>query len=493
MAACALLILTAAPVYGQGFSPVFNQRDDQYRLLGLKRAKDAFEVARAEYERQQELFDRDLITRAQLERGRSSFSDAEVNYQQSLLAVLFEEQFLSVTDAVKYRADDGAKHVRITLANTSGGSAEFQKLLNIEEELFRSLQPDLIHNIYVSIMNDDGAVVSRPYEAKIDQLRYGEPATIDFVLLQDLDAVTINIIYSNGSERRLKIFLAKDASVNQVVVQSEQFSQEVDLGQSASFDLTLELFSGSREPYRLAVVNLPSQIGRFFKDPSGSVRLSQVKFTESTQSKRAALEISLPDRPTDDVTMDEPITFYVLVIPQNKTKLFAERRDAMWSEAAIAELDVGSVRLELIPRGRGELLVRAPILYHSIIPGEQVTMTIDLINEGTRRLDNIAFDVDLPLHWTRKLVPDVIATLNVAEEARIIATFTPPDDVSEGKYDIRLRSSAMSNNQPVNGEDKTVSVAVRAEASIFGIGLLVLLLVGVVGGMVFFGIRLSRR
>ena len=36
-------------------SSFFNQRDDQYTLLGLKRAKEAYDVAKTEYDRQLEL------------------------------------------------------------------------------------------------------------------------------------------------------------------------------------------------------------------------------------------------------------------------------------------------------------------------------------------------------------------------------------------------------------------------------------------------------
>lgn len=490
------LLLAAVPsaptALGQNYNP-FNQRDDKYRLLGLKRAKEAYDVARAEYDRQQELFKRDLITQTDLDRAKSVYSDAEVNYQQSLLAVLFEEQYVSVTGAVKYQAEDGVKHVRMTLANNSGGSAEFRKLLNIDDELFRSLQPDIINNVYVSIQNDDGAIISQPYEAKIDQLIYGKPQVLDFTMLQDLDEVSIYMIYSNGTERTMKIFLQKDETVDRVAVQSEQFSQEIELGGSSSFDLTLELFSGTRKPYTLAVVNLPEQIGRYFSNPGGQVRLSQVKFTESTQSKRAALSITMPDRPTDEVAMDKPIAFYVLVLPREKSDALGDTRTTVLTEDEIKAMDAGYVRLEVVPRGKGELLVRAPLLYHSITPGERVDMSIDLVNEGTHRLDNIVVEADLPLSWRKELSPEVIQTLDIGQDKRMQLTFFPPDDIAEGKYDIRLRTTGMSNNEPISGEDKSVTVEVREKANVFGTVIIVLLLLGVVGGMVFFGVRLSRR
>ncbi len=486
------VLAIAATAAGQNYSS-FNQRDDQYRLLGLKRAREAFEFARSDFERQQELFNKSLITSLELERARNSFSDAEVNYQQSLLAVLFEQQFVSVLKAIKYYADDGSRHVRLTLANTSGGTEEFHKLVNIEDELFRSLQPDVVHNVYVSIMNDDNAIIGQPYEAKVTQLTHGKPKTLDFLLLEDLDAVTIYIIYGNGTQRSMKVFLQKDATGNKVAVQSEQFSQEVELGQEASFDLTLELFSGTSNTFSLEVVNLPQQINRYFATTDGRARLSQLKFTESSRTKRAILSVSLPDRPSDEVAMDTPIPFFVLVLPREKARSIPDLHTRNWTESELEALDVGLVRLELLPRGRGRLLVRAPQLYHSIDGDGTATFAVELLNEGTHRLDNVEIKVDLPLNWTRDIDPLSISSLAISEERRVNLAFTPPEDVAPGKYEIRVRTSGMSNNQPVTGMDKTVTVEIRPDTNVAGTAFIVLLVIGLVGGIVVFGVRLSRR
>lgn len=487
-----LTLLAGPPARAQSQVP-FNQRDDQYRLLGLKRAKEAYEVARAEYDRQKGMFNRSLITQADLERAHSVFSDAEVNYQQSLLAVLFEQQYVSVREAVKVQGADGKKHVRLKVANMSGGSAEFRQLVEVEDDLFRALQPDVVHNVYVSILNGDGAIISQPYEAKIDMLRHGEPRTLDFTLLQDLDAVTVYLIYSNGTERNFKVFLQKDASVNRVLVQSEQFSQEVPLGKTASYDLILELFSGESDTYSLEVANLPREIARYFSDPSGKVRLSQLRFTESTRAKPATLQVTLPARPSDAVAMDRPITFFALVIPRSQKRELGDLEAKIWSEDEIKALDVGYVRLELLPRGKGELLVRAPILFHSIAAGDEVHMTADLYNEGSNRVDDITFDVELPLEWNKVIRPARVATLGIGEDARVELTFTPPMGVSEGRYDIRLRTQGTSDNQPIEGEDKTITVEVRATTSLFGTGFILVLLVGLVGAVVVWAVRLSKR
>jgi len=471
----------------------YNSRDDKYRLLGLKRAKEAYEAARRDYERQTEMFKRQLISQAELDRQRNIFADAEVNYQQSLLTVLFEQQFVSVARAVKYQAPNGTKHVRVTIANASGETAEFQKLLNIDDELFRSLQPDVVTNVYVSISNSDGAIVSQPYEAKIPRIRYGHPEILDFQLLQDLDAVTVNLIYGNGSSRTMKIFLQKDVSVNRVAVQSQQFSQEVELGTSATFDLTLELFSGVSNTFSLEVLNLPPQIDRFFKDPASSARLSQFKFTESSNTRKAALEVSLPDRPTDGVPMDTPISFFVVVIPRQTAQSIPDLQSRQWTQEEVERLNVGYAKLELTPRGKGQLVVRAPQLFHSTRAGVPVEMTVELVNEGTRRLDNVEVKIDPPLNWGKQAVPPLLASLGIGEEQRMRLTFTPPPDVAVGRYEIRLRTSGLSDNRPVNAEDKTVTVEIAAETNLLGTGLLVVLILALVAGIVVLGIRLSRK
>ena len=62
-----------------------------------------------------------------------------------------------------------------------------------------------------------------------------------------------------------------------------------------------------------------------------------------------------------------------------------------------------------------------------------------------------------------------------------------------GKYDIRVRTTGMSDHQPVTGEDKTITVEIRAGSHLFGTTVVLLLLVGVLGGVVAFAVKLSRR
>jgi len=88
--------------------------------------------------------------------------------------------------------------------------------------------------------------------------------------------------------------------------------------------------------------------------------------------------------------------------------------------------------------------------------------------------------LDIPLNWTKTIEPQVIPKLDIDEEQRVNLKITPPADVSVGRYEVRLRTTGLSDNQPVNAEDKTAIMEIQAETSVIGTVLLVLLILGLV-------------
>ncbi len=471
----------------------FNQRDDTYPLLGLRRAKEAFDTQKVEYERQKELYDKKLIAEADLERAFRNYSEAEVNFQQSLLAVIFEQQYIVVSRAVKYQKDNRKKGVRLTLENASKGSGEYEKLIGIDDSLFTLLKPDIVNNIYISLLNDENAIISQPYERKIDQLVFGKPKTVNFELLQELDAVTVSLIYGNGSQQSRKIYLQKDDSENIASIKPEQFSQEVELSGNTDYRMSLELFSSDANTFKLEAVNLPSEINRYFVDPATDNRLSQFQFTEGVNTREAALRIFLPERPTDNVKIDEGLTFFAISIPRERIEEIGDVSRRQMTEEEIQALNVGYAKLELVPRGIGEILVRAPLLSFTIKPDEEVVVNLEVVNEGTRSLNNVRVEADPPLNWTDTISPDVIQTLDINEEQQVQLRFKPAPNVAPGRYEVRVQTTSLSDDLPIRGEDKTISIQIEAEANVFGTLIVVVLIIGLVLAIIIFGIRLSRR
>jgi uncharacterized membrane protein len=120
-------------------------------------------------------------------------------------------------------------------------------------------------------------------------------------------------------------------------------------------------------------------------------------------------------------------------------------------------------------------------------------MKITVLNDGTRMLDNIKVTTENPLNWKSVIRPDVITTLAPGKEQEVLLSLLPPDDVNVGAQEVKIKTQAMVNNRAVETEDKTVRIQVEARTPMLGTIMLVLLLIGVLVGIVVFGIKISRR
>jgi hypothetical protein len=470
-----------------------NQRDDSFPLLGLKRAYAAYERAKNEFERNQQLLSKGLISESQFEQLKSNFFDAEVNYQQSLLVLLFEKQFVSVRKALKVRESSGKKRVEITLENTSGLSSEYQHLIPSGDSLFQAMRPETIYNVYVSLSNDQNAIISQPYEQKIAVLEFGKPKTLSFEILQDVDELTVNIIYGNGSTRNPKVFLQKDASMNRVLFQAQQFSQEGELNGNTTFGLDLELFSGENTAYKLEVVNLPLSLNRYFVERGSSTRLSSIRFNESAKTRQTDLKVFLPDRVDNRIQMDIALPFFVVAIPVDRLNEFSDLQTKNWTANELESKNIGFTRLELIPRGVGRLIAKAPQLFVSGKAGEAITLEFQVKNDGTRNLNSVEFELDIPFGWEFNFNPKRLDQLDVREEKTVQLTIIPKEDAGVGRYEARLKTSSISDNTPLLAEDKIFTIELPAEVSAGSTLFILILLVGLLGGLVYGGMKLSKK
>ena len=487
----------ALPGYGQYFT---ERNDETYLILALKKQKARFDAARVEYIAAVELKQRNLIALNEFERIKTNYINEEISYQQAMLRVIFDQPHILIEEAVKYQAEDGKKRVRLTLRNTTGGVADYEKLVQTDESVFDpALQPDKINNVFISLHESTeagavGPIISQPYEDKIETLRFGDSARVDFLLLKDVEEVIVSMTYAGTTDRK-HIYLQKDASANRVIVSSPNFSQESYLGESATYSLELERFSNENDVFRLAVVNLPRQITYNFLDPTSVQiqRLSQVNFTQGVTSKQLALTAYLPERSDAQVEIDKTITFYALVLPQEVWRDVQTLDSKSFTEKEVDGLNAGKVKLELIPRGVGRIEVRALNLYHEIRTDEDVSMDITVLNDGTRRLDNIRIRTNMPPNWQSDIQPDVISDLMPAKESIVKLQFLPPENVDVGDYEIQIQTQALADNRPVETQDKTVRIHISALTNLWLSASLVLCVIGVLVGIVWYSVKLTRR
>ena len=191
--------------------------------------------------------------------------------------------------------------------------------------------------------------------------------------------------------------------------------------------------------------------------------------------------------------IDQPIVFYAVAVTSENYEAMENELSGTLTEEELSDIRGGKIRLELIPRGVGRLEVRATNLYHEITGSDTVHMDITVRNYGTRIVDNIRIRTENPLNWTSSVEPVLIPSLSPEEETMVSINIVPPPDVNVGAQEVRIRTEAYADNRRVETEDKTVRIQVNARTSVGWTLLLVLLLIGLVVGIVVFGIKISRR
>ncbi|HUI30358.1 MAG TPA: NEW3 domain-containing protein [Candidatus Acidoferrales bacterium] len=472
---------------------LYNPNDERFKSLYLEKVQSDYRLQKETYDRQRILFDKGLISKQEFEQSEAAFKTAQVTYQQAVLSVAFEQPHITIDKAVKHQSRNGKTWVKLTLRNTTGG------IVSGNDSTFEgmdNLRTDRIANVYVSLLNDEHAVVSQPYEAKIPVMKYNEPVTVDFVLLQDLDYVTVKEVRGDKSEER-KILLQMDESANRVLITLDQFSQEVDLGSDATFGLTLALFSDRSYAYRLGVVNLPRQIScDFFDTQAGggrNARVSQVKFCQDASTRQVSLAAYLPDRyDSTSFTVDKPIDFFAVAIPEGPgAEDFDQTR--MYAASDLDKLHISYARLEIVPRGTGKISVRTTNYYQEIKPGDRVNMTLTVHNDGTRTLDNVRTRTDLPAEWMATISPDLIESLSPGKDQTVSVTLIPPARLAIGDYEATMKTIGFAGNKQIDGENKSIRIHVSPSGNVLETAMPLMLILGILVGVVTFGIRMSRR
>jgi hypothetical protein len=487
LAAVLLVVLTLAAQ---------TQESQNMKLLRLKSAQLSLELKKADFDRYLKLKEEGLTSESDFAQRQTAYLQAQVDYQQALISFMGSEARISVASAVKFQDRSGKKFVRVTLRYASKELKELANLKISAEDLFPLDFMKEIKDVYVSLLSE-GKVISDPYEKTIASLPIETEREVTFQLLKDVENLDISVSYS-GKTEATSVYLQKGVSANMVTVNSAQFSQEADLESTATYDLSLEKFSGEANVFKLEAVNLPTQITYEFSDPTTSARLSQIKFSEGITSLKLQLKLFLPKNPDERVVLDKPLEFFVLALDNDQTEKLRGLEAAAGGAGgigpdAIETLKSGSVKLELIPRGVPKVEVQAVNLYHEIKVGETIGMDVTIRNTGTRKLNNVRVFCDLPLNWRVVITPDLIATLEQNKDEVVKINFLPPDDVSVGDYEPKIRTDALADNRRVESEDKIVRIHISSKANVLGIGALVLLLVGLLVGIVVFGIKLTRR
>lgn len=471
----------------------------QQKIIELRQKDLALQTARQKRDASKELYEKGLKSKLDYEADEIAYKQAQAGYQHAYLALFSEVPHISIVSAVKSQTGDGRKSVKLIIKNTSAPNLDYSQLgiTNPEVPLPDELKLMELTNTVVSLKNEKNTIISEPYEAVIPVFKVGEEKTLYFNLLDDVDTGLVSLTYAGKTEDR-PVFLQKDASANIVSVQSTQYSQEADLGGSSIYDLRLERFTKGSSVFKLQPINLPTQIQyEFLESREGTSRLSQYRFPEGETTKKIALKLYLPELANErdlaeaDITIDKPIAFYVLVLDQALADRYPPERK--YREGDIAKIAAGKVRLELIPRGVGKIEVLLNNYFQQIKMGENIALITTIKNSGTRRVDNIRINTELPYNWSSHIEPDIIPALEVNKEARVNIRIKPPPDVGVGEYQIKIKTDAFAGQRKVQSEDKLDTVRIDAQTNVWLTVGLWGGLVALVLGIVVFGVKITRR
>jgi hypothetical protein len=475
-----------------------NQLQLKQTELELTRVKMELSAARRHLELMQTLAKSKVATGKELEDAQKNLDECmitvkqeELKLEQARIDILDDATSVTVLEAKKYRTKDEKRMVSVTVINDSnanrvGVTFESNPKVTLSDLL-------TLHDICISLRKS--SIIAEPYEAKIQKLALGEKATLTFQLLKDEDDVAVNIRWGQKSVTQ-EVYMKKEASEAFPSLIAAQFSQEGNLGQKIQYGLELEKLSEKDESYRLVVLNLPVQVTSSFVDPNTKAKMMQITFSSTLTKQQLQLELSIPEK-LDAAMVDQTITFYILVTNSAAMKdinvLREKYKNAPIDEKEIEKLGGSKVRLELIPRGVGEIQIVSGNRYQEIQLGDAANFRIDLHNTGTLNLMNAKLTVDVPYLWKETLSPVSIPEIKPGNKEPVMISLTLPPNVGAGEYELRVGAEAENGTEKIKAIEKSVSIRVGTKTNAMGNAILIGGLILLVVGIAVASIRISRR
>ncbi len=468
----------------------------QESLLLLAERSASLQSNKEELDAIKELYDEGFIalqkykqTRNRYGQARLNFEQAEIQLEQVKLDLLKNATHITVRQARKYKTADNRTMVEIVLENASATRNALLVDDALSEGELRTLLK--VENIYVSLLN--GPIVGEPYEVRVPSLDVGASQSLHFRLLSDVDAISVRLNYLD-IEDSISLLLQKGSEQDLPSINSAQFAQEGALEQTVSFALTLQWLSDEERNFALSVVGLPRRINYAFYN--GNAKVNQVKFDQNTSRVQLRLQLSMPDK-LDPRFIEETRAFYALITQSSQyariNALRARYNDERVPEEDIAALESQYVKLELTPKGLGELEIQTANRYQEIGIGEESRVRIEIVNRGTAAVQNIKLILDLPYEWQESVDPLLVKLLDPGERAAVDILAQPPEIVSAGDYDLGIKARGQVGTDDVESTEKNITISVVSAGNIAGNALLVALLVILVVGIGISSVRLSRR
>ena len=149
----------------------------------------------------------------------SEYEQAKLKLQQVELESLQDEWHITVEATSLYESDEGRERFSITLRNSSSPVKLVESSEVVGQDIIISAQID---DIFVTIREQEGygssgAIITEPYERRIETLKEGESVILDFELIKkNIRDVVVELKYS-GREENKNIHLKQEEPYISVV------------------------------------------------------------------------------------------------------------------------------------------------------------------------------------------------------------------------------------------------------------------------------------
>lgn len=491
---------------------LLNELSLREAIVALENAREAHDRFESAYRDAERLIEQNIIPQKELDQAWSAYmqaqqalKQAEIQLDKTKLSFLANATHITIMEAKKYYDGEGRRMLDLELKNSSDltqaesalGLTEPQRESGLQSEWQNPEQIQAlldIENIIVSIVSNNSSI-GKPYEKIIPMLRYGDHETLKFVLLTDVQEAGVELKYLDQDVIEY-VYLEKESLQEIPTVIASQFSQEGQLGTNISYDLDLEMLVTSDTSFYLLVTNLPPQINFSFVDSSSGARITSVRFTELVSKHDLALSVSIPQK-LDVAMIDKTIDFEIWVATAKQAELLNKHKQEYAGRTIPTEqldqIKAGREDLSLIPKGAGRLEILINNLFEEIKPQQDVDIKADLHNDGTLTLFNIVPEISPPFGWNAEVLPKLVEKLSPDDRQSIQIHLSPGPDVSVGEYEAQIEARGQSGSEVVEALEKRLKIRISAETNITATLILVSGLVVLITGIVFMGVKLSRR
>ncbi|HOD53210.1 MAG TPA: NEW3 domain-containing protein [Candidatus Cloacimonadota bacterium] len=449
----------------------YNPNDERFRVLALQKAKIRLEQSERDWKNAKELFEKKLISQSEYKEYELQYQNDKISFQQYMLTVIYDKPHIMVLSAAKSQSADGKNHVELIIQNNSGGNYGIEESL-LKEVNTDKLSPSVIHNVYVSLHDLQGNIISQPYEYHIATLKLNEKKRINFSILKDVESVIVTANYGDKIDQK-QIYLSRKTDSNLVNITPNYFSQEVESGQTAIFDLKMEYFGNTRENISYELINLPALFT--YELSSENIVLNQFALSSSEPTKNLQLKINIPEKSGSNIELDKPYLFEVVL--KNK-------------ENAI----VGQTELQIIPTSKADLRISFGNQYWKGNDHERIEfVNIKLENKGMKTITNLNYDIFLPNDWEYKVSPEKIEKLDPKEKVNIKLEIIPSKNTLPGIYSLRFKVNGSNVNRIVQTTEQDLKVELVKKTNIFVIIISLLFSIAIVIGAGYFFWKISKN